>query len=94
MEMTLNEHEAALVLAERKRIAKAEAAARALREKYVLRRDGNLRVEVYSGQGTHHPTYAVYDGEELVCVCVYKRGAFALADYIKRRLAPSAKEVA
>lgn len=91
MEMALNEHEIALVLAERKRIAKAEAAARALREKYVLRRDGNLRVEVYSGQGTHHPTYAVYDGEELVCVCVYKRGAFALADYIKRRLAQPAQ---
>lgn len=34
-------------------------------------------------EGKHSP-FSVYDGDELVCKCVYKKGALALCNYIER----------
>lgn len=46
----------------------------------VIRRDGCLTATRY--YGGHHPQYAVYDGDTMICLCVYKRGAMNLMDYI------------
>ena len=32
--------------------------------------------------GGHHSQYAVYDGSQMICLCVYKKGAMALVKYI------------
>ena len=46
----------------------------------VIRRDGDLTVtRYYSG---HHPQFALYDGVQMVCLCVYKKGALNAMDYI------------
>ena len=42
--------------------------------------DGSLTVTRYIGG--HHPQYAVYDGSQMICLCVYKKGAMALVEYI------------
>ena len=33
----------------------------------------------YSG---HHPQFALYDGVQMVCLSVYKKGALSAMDYI------------
>lgn len=47
----------------------------------VLKRLAHFTVTRYSGG--HHPQYAVYNGQEMICLCVYRKGAFALLDFIK-----------
>ena len=46
----------------------------------VIRRDGDLTVTRY--YGGHHPQFALYDGVQMVCLCVYKKGALSAMDYI------------
>lgn len=46
----------------------------------VIRRDGCLTATRY--YGGHHPQYAVYDGDTMICLCVYKKGAMNAMDYI------------
>lgn len=48
----------------------------------VIRKDGGLTVTRYIGG--HHAQYAVYDGDTMICLCVYKRGAMALVEYINK----------
>lgn len=48
----------------------------------VVYEDGNLTVTRYIGG--HHPQFAVYDGSRMICLCVYKRGAMALVEYINK----------
>lgn len=48
----------------------------------IICEDGDLTVTRYIGG--HHPQYAVYDGSQMVCLCVYKRGAMALVKYINK----------
>lgn len=43
---------------------------------------GTVRAEK-DNEGKHSP-FSVYDGDELVCKCVYKKGALALCNYIER----------
>ena len=50
----------------------------------ILRRDGRFTMTRHTPG--HHATYAVYDGEEMICVCVYKKGANALMDYLTRNI--------
>lgn len=45
--------------------------------------NGSLTVTRYIGG--HHPQYAVYDGSQMICLCVYKRGAMALVEYINQK---------
>lgn len=44
--------------------------------------NGSVRAEK-DNAGKHSP-FSVYDGDELVCKCVYKKGALALCNYIER----------
>lgn len=44
--------------------------------------DGNLTVTRYIGG--HHAQYAVYDGSQMICLCVYKKGAMSLVEYINK----------
>ncbi len=37
-------------------------------------RDGELSIDHFYG-GASHPYFAVYEGNNLVCVCVYRKGA-------------------
>ena len=37
-------------------------------------RNGALWIDHFHG-GSGHPFFAVYEGSELVCVCVYRKGA-------------------
>lgn len=46
----------------------------------VIQRDGDLTVTRYCGG--HHPQFALYDGVQMVCLCVYKKGALSAMDYI------------
>lgn len=46
----------------------------------VIRKDGGLTVTRYIGG--HHAQYAVYDGDTMICLCVYKKGAMNAMDYI------------
>ena len=46
----------------------------------IICEDGDLTVTRYVGG--RHAQYAVYDGSQMVCLCVYKRGAMALVKYI------------
>ena len=48
----------------------------------VIREDGSLTVTRYIGG--HHAQYAVYDGGQMICLCVYKKGAMALVKYINK----------
>ena len=48
----------------------------------IIREDGNLTVARYIGG--HHAQYAVYDGSQMICLCVYKKGAMALVKYINK----------
>lgn len=48
----------------------------------VIREDGGLTVTRYIGG--HHAQYAVYDGSQMICLCVYKKGAMALVEYINK----------
>jgi len=41
-------------------------------------------VKVVRVHGGKHAPYAVYDHGDLVCYCVYRKGAFNLMDYILR----------
>lgn len=90
--IVLTEAEERIILAERRRRQELDERLKREHEARVVRRDGPY--SVIKEQDRKHTPWGVYDGEELVCLCVYRKGAFALVDYIKRRLAPSAKEVA
>lgn len=46
----------------------------------VIRRDGCLTVTRY--YGGRHPQFALYDGDTMICLCVYKKGALNAMDYI------------
>ena len=46
----------------------------------VIHEDGSLTVTRYIGD--HHAQYAVYDGGQMICLCVYRKGAMALVEYI------------
>lgn len=46
----------------------------------VIRSDGGLTVTRY--YGGHHPQFALYDGTQMVCLCVYRKGALSAMDYI------------
>ena len=46
----------------------------------VIRSDGGLTVTRY--YGGHHPQFALYDGDTMICLCVYKKGAMNAMDYI------------
>lgn len=48
----------------------------------IIHEDGSLTVTRYFGG--HHPQYAVYDGSQMICLCVYKKGAMALVEYINK----------
>lgn len=48
----------------------------------VLREEAGLKV-VRVGRSKPVP-YAVYDGDNLICYCMYKRGANSLVDYLLR----------
>lgn len=48
----------------------------------VIYKDGDLTVTRYVGG--HHPQFSVYDGGQMICLCVYKRGAMALVEYINK----------
>lgn len=48
----------------------------------VIHEDGSLTVTRYIGG--HHAQYAVYDGSQMICLCVYKKGAMALVKYINK----------
>jgi hypothetical protein len=46
----------------------------------VIRRNGCLTAtRYYEG---HHPQFALYDGDTMICLCVYKKGALNAMDYI------------
>ena len=45
-------------------------------------RNGALWIDHFHG-GSGHPFFAVYEGSELVCVCVYRKGA----EEVMKRLA-------
>ena len=47
-------------------------------------RVGNFWIDHFYGGGSH-PYFALYEGNELVCVCVYRRGA----EEVLRRLTES-----
>ena len=46
----------------------------------VIYSEGGITVTRYIGG--HHPQYAVYDGVQMICLCVYKKGAVSAMDYI------------
>lgn len=46
----------------------------------VIRRDGCLTATRY--YGGRHPQFALYDGDTMICLCVYKKGAMNAMDYI------------
>lgn len=46
----------------------------------VIRRCGCLTATRY--YGGHHPQFALYDGDTMICLCVYKKGALNAMDYI------------
>ncbi len=48
----------------------------------IIHEDGSLTVTRYIGG--HHPQYAVYDGGQMIFLCVYKRGAMTLVEYINK----------
>lgn len=48
----------------------------------IIHEDRSLTVTRYIGG--HHAQYAVYDGEQMICLCVYKKGAMALVEYINK----------
>ena len=48
----------------------------------VIYSEGGITVTRYIGG--HHPQYAVYDGMQMICLCVYKKGATALLEYINK----------
>lgn len=48
----------------------------------IIHEDGSLTVTRYIGG--HHAQYAVYDGEQMICLCVYKKSAMALVKYINK----------
>lgn len=48
----------------------------------VIHKEGSLTVTRYIGG--HHPQYAVYDGSQMICLCVYKKGAMTLVEYTNK----------
>ena len=76
----LTKAEETFIINERKRQAAKAERERRERELSVLRRVGRYSATRYSGG--HHPTYGVYDGNSLICLCVYRKGAFSLLDYL------------
>lgn len=80
--MELTESEIRMVLEARRERAASERRAASPRPQYpvTVMESGTLRVTKESD--SHHTPWGVYDGERLVCFCLYRRGAIALVDYI------------
>lgn len=83
----LTDYEKSLVIEARKsrertmtRWKRQEDAIEKWRRDPVVRRDGKYTV-VKESTGKHAP-WGVYEGERLICFCVYRKGAFALVDYL------------
>lgn len=83
----LTDYEKSLVVKARKdrdramaRWERQEAAIEKWRRDPVVRRDGKYTV-VKESTGKHTP-WGVYEGERLICFCVYRKGANALVDYL------------
>ena len=81
--MELTNEEIRMVLAERRRREAEERRFKARQEKeyplMVYERGG---IRAYKDSDGKHTPWSVYDGEELICMCVYKKGAIAVVDYI------------
>jgi len=84
--MELTNEEIRLVLdlrnrrAEELRKFQARAEARAVKYPLMVYEKGGLRA--YKDCDGKHTPWSVYDGDTLVCMCVYKKGAIAVVDYI------------
>lgn len=81
--MELTDQEIRMVLAERRRREAEERRFKARQEKeyplMVYERGG---IRAYKDSDGKHTPWSVYDGDTLVCMCVYKKGAIAVVDYI------------
>ena len=83
--MELTNEERRMVLAERRR-REAEmrtfkmAHANAIKYPLMVYEKGGLRA--YKECDGKHTPWSVYDGDTLVCMCVYKKGAISVVDYI------------
>ena len=75
MELTTDE----LRLIEKRRAVEAERDGVGIVGDVILM-DGNLTVTRY--YGGRHPQFALYDGDTMICLCVYKKGALNAMDYI------------
>jgi len=81
--MELTNEEIRMVLAERRRREAEERRFKARQEKEypcLVYERGSLRA--YKDCDGKHTPWSVYDGDTLVCMCVYKKGAIAVVDYI------------
>lgn len=76
----LTKAEENIILAERRRVAALEERLRKERAASVVRRDG--KYAVVREEDRHHTPWGVYDGDDLICLCLYRKGAFALVDYL------------
>lgn len=81
--MELTDKEIRMVLAERRRREAEERRLKARQDKkypLLVHEKGGLRA--YKECDGKHTPWSVYDGDTLVCMCVYKKGAIAVVDYI------------
>lgn len=81
--MELTDKEIRMVLAERRRREAEERRLKARQDKkypLLVHERGELRA--YKECDGKHTPWSVYDGDTLVCMCVYKKGAIAVVDYI------------
>lgn len=81
--MELTNEEIRMVLAERRRREAEERRFKARQEKEYPRlvyEKGELKA--YKECDGKHTPWSVYDGDKLLCLCVYKKGAIAVVDYI------------
>lgn len=81
----LTDYEKSLVIEARKAQERQKAEDEKWRRDHVVRRDGKYTV-VKESMGKHAP-WGVYEGERLICFCVYRKGANALVDYLLEKSA-------
>lgn len=80
--MELTDEEIRMVLAERRRREAEERRLKARQTKYPLLVYERGELRAYKECDGKHTPWSVYDGDTLVCMCVYKKGAIAVIDYI------------
>lgn len=83
--MELTNEEIRMVLAERRRREAEERRLKARQEKEYPRlvyEKGELKA--YKECDGKHTPWSVYDGDKLLCLCVYKKGTIELIDYINQ----------